>query len=86
MSRQHKLTLLAVTIGTWSPLALGTRVRLCERVLGLAVTPSGPLFGDLWIWLQFVWLHFEVVRGPAGIVWGPTGTVLGPKGSQLAPN
>ena len=43
MSRQHKLTLLAVTIGTWSPLALGTRVRLCERVLGLAVTPLRPI-------------------------------------------
>jgi hypothetical protein len=26
------------------------------------------LFGDLWMWLQLMWLQFEVVRSPVGIV------------------
>jgi hypothetical protein len=26
--------------------------------------------GDLWMWLQLMWLQFEVVRGPVGVVWG----------------
>ena len=29
--------------------------------------------GDLWMWLQLMWLQFEVVRGPVGVVWGRFG-------------
>ncbi len=37
------------------------------------VTAVGPqratAFDLLWIWLQLMWLQFEVVRGPVGVVW-----------------
>ncbi len=38
------------------------------------------LFGALWMWLQLMWLQFEVVRGPVGIVWGRFWAGLGPFG------
>ncbi len=34
--------------------------------------------GDLWMWLQLMWLQFEVVRGPVGVVWGRFGGPSGP--------
>ncbi len=37
--------------------------------------------GDLWMWLQLMWLRFEAVRGPAGVVWG-----RGPLGPKSAVN
>ncbi len=41
--------------------------------------------GDLWMWLQLMWLQCEVVRGPVGIVWGRFGTGLGPFGPLTEP-
>ncbi len=41
------------------------------------------VLGDLWIWLQRVWLPFEAVRGPVGVVWGRVGAGLGPDGPGL---
>ncbi len=32
--------------------------------------PKTDKYGDLWMWLQLMWLKFEVVRGPVGVVWG----------------
>ncbi len=29
-----------------------------------------PGVGDLWMWLQLMWMHFEVVRSLVGVVWG----------------
>ncbi len=29
---------------------------------------SKQRLGDLWMWLQLMWLQFEVVRGPVGVV------------------
>ena len=46
---------------------------------------SKNLIGDLWMWLQLMWLQFEVVRGPVGVVWGRGGTDLGPAGPQTCP-
>ena len=43
------------------------------------------LIGDLWMWLQLMWLQFEVVRGPAGVVWARFGTGLGSCGPQASP-
>ncbi len=34
--------------------------------------------GGLLIWLQLMWLQFEVVRGPVGVVWGRFGTLPRP--------
>ncbi len=56
------------------------------------------LIGDLWIWLQLMWLRFEVVRGPVGVdlgaIWGqfgpnpapnqPHATQTGPRQPQIA--
>ncbi len=43
----------------------------------LALPPGGSVpstcIGDLWMWLQVIWL-----RGPVGVVWGPSGSGLGP--------
>ena len=47
-----------------------------------AHSPSPFRFGDLWMWLHLMWLHFEVVRGPVGVVWGRFGSGLGPFGPQ----
>ncbi len=45
------------------------------------------MFGDLWMWLQLMWLQFEVVRGPVGGRLGINlGAVWGPKGRKPAPN
>ncbi len=41
--------------------------------------PPRPRFGDLWMWLQLVWLQLEVVRDPVGVVWGRFGAGLGPQ-------
>ncbi len=41
--------------------------------------------GDLWTWLQLMWLQFEVVRGPVGVVRGRFGVGLGPRGPQTGP-
>ena len=42
------------------------------------------------MWLQLMWLQFEVVRGPVGVVWGRFGAGLGPCGprssSKTTPN
>ncbi len=47
--------------------------------------PLPPSLGDLWTWLQLMWLQFEAVRGPLGVVlgwiWGWFGAL-----PQLAPN
>ncbi len=42
--------------------------------------PTDSLIGDLWMWLQLMWLQFEVLRGPVGDVWAwdRFGTGLGP--------
>ncbi len=37
------------------------------------------------MWLQLMWLQFEVVRGPVGVVGGQFGAGLGPKGLQIDP-
>ena len=41
---------------------------------GAAAVPQAPGLGggigDLWMWLQFMWLQFEIVRGPVGVAWG----------------
>ena len=47
-----------------------------------ALLSPGQGFGDLWMWLQLMWLQFEVVRGPVGVVHGWFGAGLGPLGSQ----
>ncbi len=41
--------------------------------------------GDLWMWLQLMWLHFEVVRGPVGVVWECFGAGAGLFGPQTGP-
>ncbi len=41
--------------------------------------------GDLWTWLQLMWLRYEVVRGPVGVVWGRLWAGLGPKEPQTGP-
>jgi hypothetical protein len=41
--------------------------------------------GDLWMWLQLMWLQFEVVRSPVGVNSGPVGGPLAPKPSHLDP-
>ncbi len=38
-----------------------------------------------WLWLQLMWLQFEVVRGPVGVVWGRFGAGLGPVGAPSRP-
>ena len=43
---------------------------------------SKSLIGDLWMWLQLMWLLFEVVRGPVG----GFGTGLGLTGPQTCHN
>ena len=40
------------------------------------------LLGDLWMWLQLMWLQFEVVRGPVGVVWDRFGAGLEPFGRK----
>ncbi len=39
--------------------------------------------GDLWMWLQLMWLQFDVARGPVAIIFGRFGVGLG---SQPTPN
>ncbi len=39
---------------------------------------GAAICGDLWMWLQLMWLHFEAVRGPVGVVWAGFGAGLGP--------
>jgi hypothetical protein len=41
--------------------------------------------GNLWMWLQLMWLQFEVVRGPVGVIWGRSGAGFRPKGPQTRP-
>ena len=43
-------------------------------------------FGDVRMWLQLMWLQFEVVRGPVGVVWGRIGTGPDPRLSSGARN
>ena len=57
-----------VRLTSWRGCIVVQRVH-CRSQCGCLVLfrlHSGPLFGDLWSWLQLVWVHFEVVRGPAG--------------------
>ncbi len=42
-------------------------------------------FGDLWMWLELMWLQFEFVRGPVGVAWGRFGAGMGPFGPQTGP-
>ncbi len=49
-----------------------------------ALVPRDSL-GELWMWLQLMWLQFEVVQGTVGVVWGQFGTGLGPFGPQINP-
>ncbi len=42
---------------------------------------TGGFIGDLWMWLQLKWLHFEGVRGPVGVDLRPVWGHLGPKSS-----
>jgi hypothetical protein len=42
-------------------------------------------FGDLWMWLDLMWLQFEIVGGPAGVVWDRFGASLGPKETHAGP-
>jgi hypothetical protein len=46
---------------------------------------SHQMVGALWMWLQLMWLQFEVVRGPVGVVWRRFGAGLGPDGPQTCP-
>ncbi len=32
-----------------------------------AVLDTGTVIGDLWMWLQLMWLQFQVVRSPVGV-------------------
>ncbi len=41
--------------------------------------------GDLVMWLQFMWLQFEVVRRPVGSFGVDLGPVLGRVGPQVDP-
>ncbi len=43
------------------------------------------VFGDLWMWLQLMWVHVDDIRSPAGVVCGRCGPGLGPEGSQAGP-
>ncbi len=38
---------------------------------------------DVWMWVQLMWLQFEVVRGPVG---GAKGAQTGPKSTQNDPD
>ncbi len=49
------------------------------------VLTNAAVLGDLWIWLQLVWLQFEVVRSLVGVVWERFGAGLGPFGPQTGP-
>ena len=42
--------------------------------------------GDLWMWLQLMWLQVALVRGPVGVVWGRCGTDFGPQSPKPVPN
>ncbi len=44
----------------------------------LEMRKGASLAGDLWMWLQLMWLQFEVVRNQVGVTWGRFGTGLGP--------
>ncbi len=46
---------------------------------------NGVYVGDLWMWLQLMWLQFEVVRGPVAVVWDRFEAGLGPFGPQAGP-
>ncbi len=46
----------------------------------------GGFLGDLWMWLQFMWLQLEVVLGPLGAGCGRFGAGSGPKEPQPALN
>ncbi len=45
--------------------------------------------GDLWLWLQLMWLQFEVVRGSVavrlGSIWGRFGAFWAPSRPQIDP-
>ncbi len=57
----------------------GVHRMLCEPL-------SGAHLGDLWMWLQLMRLHFEVVvRGPVGVIWGRFCAESGPVGPQTGP-
>ncbi len=47
------------------------------------ITLGANTIGDLWVWLQFMWLQLEVVRGPVGV--DRFGAGLGRKGPQSGP-
>ncbi len=58
------------------------------KLLGIPLTTTflGTLaIGDLWMWLQLMWLRFEVVRGPVGVVSDRCGAGLGPFGPRPQP-
>ena len=48
-------------------------------------SPFDTSVGDLWMWLQVMWLQFEVVRGPVGVVQDRFGPGLGPNWAQAGP-
>ncbi len=55
-------------------------------------TMGATPLGDLWMWLQLMWLQFEVVRGPLGVVridlvqvWGSNGPTPAPNPPQRTP-
>ncbi len=51
----------------------------------VGAAPFHGFLGGLLMWLQLMWLQFEVVRGHVGVVWGQFGAGLGPCGPQINP-
>ncbi len=39
----------------------------------------------IYVWLQLMWLQFEVLRGPVGLVCGRLGAGWGPKATPNDP-
>ena len=38
-----------------------------ENHIQILIFITFPKLGDLWMWLQLMWLQFDVVRGPVGV-------------------
>ena len=78
--------------GSWGPrgpsrppksMMYGSRMIMSSWLYKCEVETS---FGDLGMWLQLMWLQFEVVRGPVGVVWGRFGPAWGPKDLKPTPS
>ena len=72
-ARRERRARRALVRRLWHGRSTGAILKKCEEL------------GDLWMWLQLMWLQFVVVRGPVAVVCGRFGAGLGPNRPQIDP-